>query len=459
MVCAGECLVVENARLLRENQVLRDTNALRTLMWRDLPETEVTNFEWRVGLDPSSSQPGSRLSHPRRGRERLLTYRRDIRGNEKPRQMPRRKTRDTSMSYYSVVSAKKEMSNRKKNLCHRVLVGFVVVLIFLSLFIYLVYRTIEYFARYSILSGKSLLILFVLLFILAIFATIVNIKQKIDVLAKKIADPPDLWALLIGITMVFLPFVTTGQTVFYDGTDIGPALYQWLFFLTAPLSFFGMGFLNEYFQKDSFRQEGSHASASTAKYGFQYIIFMSFTILPILLGSAKDYASENRANAKAIIDSVLRDRDVYIDDSKREILKSYVGDFSQGSPSPDVTSALKSNSVFERAQELLNQADRLISDNPNAVFESSMFIFFGLLFFWFLLVSVGFLAERASSRYDRSIHALGNNSSTSSNGSDYPVPTCKYSSKVQVKPERRCSTIFGYIFGVGVVFSLFRRLK
>lgn len=88
------------------------------------------------------------------------------------------------MSYYSVVSAKKEMSNRKKNLCHRVLVGFVVVLI-LSLFIYLVYRTIEYFARYSILPGKSLLILFALLFILAIFATIVNIKQKIDVLAKK----------------------------------------------------------------------------------------------------------------------------------------------------------------------------------------------------------------------------------------------------------------------------------
>lgn len=373
--------------------------------------------------------------------------------------MPRRKTKDTSMSYYSVVSAKKEMSNRKKNLCHRVLVRFVVVLIFLSLFIYLVYRTIEYFARYSILPGKRLLILFALLFIFAIFVTVVDIKQKIDVLAKKIADPPDLWALLIGITMVFLPFVTTGQTVFYDGTDIGPALYQWLFFLTAPLSFFGMGFLNEYFQKDSFRQEGSHASASTAKYGFQYIIFMSFTILPILLGSAKDYASEIRANAKVIIDSVLRDRDVYIDDSKREILESYVGDFSQGSPSPDVTSALKSNSVFERAQELLNQADRLISDNPNAVFESSMFIFFGLLFFWFLLVSVGFLAERASSRYDWSIHALGNNSSTSPNGSDYSVPTYKDSSKVQVNLGHRCSTIFGYIVGVGVIFSLFRRLK
>lgn len=34
--------------------MLRDTNALRTLMWRDLPETEVTNFEWRVGLDPQA---------------------------------------------------------------------------------------------------------------------------------------------------------------------------------------------------------------------------------------------------------------------------------------------------------------------------------------------------------------------------------------------------------------------
>ncbi|WP_216380060.1 hypothetical protein [Arcanobacterium phocae] len=277
--------------------------------------------------------------------------------------------------------------------------------------------------------------------------------------AKKIPDPPDLWALLVGIIMVLLPFGTTGQTFFYAGSGIGPVLYQWLLFLTVPLSFFGVGFLNEYFQKNVSRQDGFSASEKAAKYGFQYIVFMSFTILPILLGSAQEDASKMRENAKAIIDAVLRDRGVYIDDRSREILKRYVWDISQGAPSSDAASSLAKYEVFDPAQSMLREADQLILDNPNGVLLGSLLICFELLFVWLLLVGVGFLAERAQSYDGQSFQAIGSKSVTIPSDLRESVPPYKCSSTVKTDRGHRCRAVFGFIVGAGVGFSLTRRSK
>ncbi|MGQ4510322.1 hypothetical protein ACUH9X_06225 [Dermabacteraceae bacterium P13147] len=353
---------------------------------------------------------------------------------------------------------KKEMPNQKNGRWWHWL-EILILLLLVVLLLTLLYRTWAYFAQYSILSSKSLLIVSVCSFALAISAAFVNFQQKIDVVAKKLADPPGLWALLTGIAMVILPLITTSQTFFYDGTGIGPVLYQWLFFLTVPLSLLGVRFLNDYFQKYSTCQERFYVSKRAAKHGFQYITFMSFTILPILLGSARENASKIRENAKVIIDTALRDHEGYIADSSREVLKNYVGDLSQGTPSSDVASALAESEVFDRAQRMLAQADELISDNPNVVFEGSLFVFFWLLSVWLLLTGFGFLAEQARSDYDQSSKVTGENSGATPGDLNAPVAIHKYPNTVQNNHGRHCGKIFGYVICVNIAFFLFRKLK